>query len=309
MGSMSLKNERKSVLKGSIKFTVKAVISIAIMTWILSNVPLNKLGSLFKECSWFYLTISFLTVNMCMLVSALKWQPLLTMHKIRIPFLSILSFYYAALFANNFLPSSIGGDALRIYDIAHASGKPKEAAASVVMERLLASLALAFTAVGALAFFSGIEENSFIYSLVAGIMTMCLAITGWLFFYPFKESGKLGQWLCKIVHYKRHPGILVKVLVYSFIFQCLLVLSNYFAFLALGLSLPLIEHFLYIPVIMAVSMLPISINGLGVREGMYVLLYGFAGVEPAAAILCSLLFFVLVTITGIFGGIIIIMRK
>lgn len=309
MNSLSLRTERKTFVKGAVKFTAKAVISLAIMAWMLSNIPLNKLGSLFIECSWPYLAISFLVVNMCMLVSALKWRPLLTIHKIRIPFLSVLSSYYAALFANNFLPSSIGGDALRIYDAAHISGKPTEAAASVIMERLLASLALAFTAAGTLAFLSGIEGNGFIYSLVAGIMAICMAITVWLFFYPFKESGKLGRWFCKIGHYKRYPGILGKVLLYSFIFQGLLVLSNYYAFMALGLSLPLIKHFLYIPVIMAVSMLPVSINGLGVREGMYVLLYGFAGVEPAAAISCSLLFFMLVTITSMFGGVIIILRR
>lgn len=165
----------------------------------------------------------------------------MTVQGIRIPFANLLSLHYVGLFANNFLPSGIGGDALRI----------------------------------------------------------C----------PFRKDTIIGRWLSQMGKYKAAPGVLIKVLALSFLFQALMILAKIFIFRSAGINLPLAVHFLYIPVIMAVSMLPISINGLGIREGMYIILYGYAGVDSATAVLCSLLFFILVTLASLAGGIAFLQRK
>ncbi|OPX83725.1 MAG: hypothetical protein A4E52_01773 [Pelotomaculum sp. PtaB.Bin013] len=296
-------------LNSSLKMFIKIVISAGLLAWILNRIQLGPLKVLIINSHWPSLFASFLMVNICMLVSVLKWQPLLTVQKVQIPFIRLLSFYYVGPFANNFLPSSIGGDAMRIYDAARSSGKTKEAAASVIVERLLASLALALTAAIALALVSGTGGNGIVSWLVGGILAFCLAVTAILLCSTSKEDSKIGQWLCCLGNYKEHPGVLVKVLMLSFLFQFVLVLSNVFIFRAIGADIPLLKHFLFIPVIMAVSMLPLSINGLGIREGMYVLLYGFAGINPATALAGSLLFFTLVTVTSLAGGVIFALRK
>jgi len=287
------------------KFLMKVIVSAGLLAWILSRIPVDSLVLSLAKCQWTSLILSFVTVNFCILVSALKWRPLLTVYGIQIPFARLLSFYYAGLFANNFLPSSIGGDTLRIYKVARVSGKIKEAAASVVMERLLSSLALALTAAAALGLVSKLGGENFICWVVGGIAAACLAVMGILFCCPFRENSKAGQWLCRMGGYREHPYVLGKVLLLSFLFQGLLVLANVFAFQSAGANMPLLNHFLYIPVIMAVSMLPLSINGLGIREGMYIALYSYAGLDQATALLCSLLFFTLVTVASLVGGVII----
>jgi len=296
-------------LNSALKLIIKIVISAGLLTWTISKIQLDSLGAAVIQSHLPSLLVSLLMVNMCMLVSALKWRPLLTVHKVQIPFARLLSFYYTGLFANNFLPSSIGGDAMRVYDVARSSGKPKEAAASVIAERLLASLALALTAAVALALISGTGGGSMISWLVGGILAFCLAATAILLCCNFREDGKVGRWLCRLGNYKEHPGILLKVLMLSLLFQFVLVLANIFIFQAIGVNIPLLKHFLFIPVIMAVSMLPLSINGLGIREGMYVVLYGYAGIEPATALACALLFFTLVTVTSLAGGVLFALRK
>lgn len=296
-------------LNSTLKLIIKIVISAGLLTWIISKIQLDSLGTAVLQSHLPTLLVSFLMVNICMLVSVLKWRPLLTVHKVQIPFARLLSFYYTGLFANNFLPSSIGGDAMRIYDVAKLSSKPKEAAASVIAERLLASLALALTAAVALALVSGAGGGSMISWLVGGILVFCLAATAILFCCSFREDGKVGRWLCRLGNYKEHPGLLLKVLMLSFLFQFVLVLANVFIFQAIGVNIPLLKHFLFIPVIMAVSMLPLSINGLGIREGMYVVLYGNAGIDAATALAGSLLFFTLVTVTSLAGGVLFALRK
>lgn len=308
-GNKSLYLVKAAQLKTPVRRLIKLIVSAGLLAWMVSKISLQSLGASLNRCDWPGLALAFVLVNLCMLVSVLKWRPLLTVQQVPISFISLLSFYYAGLFANNFLPSGIGGDALRIYDVARTSGKPKEAAASVVMERLLASLALALTAAAALAFMTEQGGSGYINWLVGGIVLVCLAALGILFLCPFKEDGKAGRWLRRLGEYKEHPGTLAKVLLYSFLFQGLLVLSNSFIFKAAGAEVPLLRHFLYVPVIMAVSMLPLSVNGLGIREGMYVALYGHSGLDPGTALLCSLLFFGQVTATSLAGGAIIALRK
>ena len=287
---------------------LKLAVSLGLLVYIIGKIPFADLKAVLLHANRASLLLAFLLVNLCMVVSAVKWRPLLTVLQVDIPLRRLLAVYYIGLFANNFLPSSIGGDALRIYHAAKDTGKTAEAAASVVGERLLASLALVFTAAAAMLFLSG-QDAALIYRYVGVLAAVCAVLAAVVFYYPFRETGRIGRFLCRISEYKKHPGTLALVLLLSFGFQICMVLANVYIFGALGVQLPVYLHFVYVPVIMAVSMLPVSINGLGVREGMYVLFYGSAGVDGATALLCSLLFFTQITVSSLAGGIIMMLHK
>ncbi len=306
--------EKSSCVQKQVPFQVnwriwlKLAVSLGLLAYIIGKIPFADLKAALLHANLPKFLLAFLLVNLCMAVSAVKWRPLLTVLQINIPLHRLLGVYYIGLFANNFLPSSIGGDALRIYHVAKDSGKTAEAAASVVGERLLASLALVFTAAAAMFFLSN-QNAAQIYRYVGVLAVVCAVLTAVIFYYPFQETGRLGRFLCRLSEYKKYPGTLALVLLLSFVFQACMVLANVYIFGALGVQLPVYLHFVYVPVIMAVSMLPLSINGLGVREGMYVLFYGFAGVDSATALLCSLLFFTQITVSSLAGGIIMMLRK
>ena len=288
---------------------LKPAVSVLLLALVFNKIPLPSIKDIIAQSHWPELLVAFALINACMLVSAIKWRLLLKALHIEVSLARLVSYYYAGLFANNFLPSSIGGDALRIYDTARLSGQAGDAAASVVMERLLASLALGLTALAALVLVSGPGGQTLMAWCVGGLVAVCLAALLFLFWYPFNSDGRIGRWLCRLKKYREHAGSLVMVMALSFLFQGTMVLANVFIFRAIGVNIPLIQHFLYIPVIMAVSMVPLSINGLGVRQGMYVLLYGWSGLDAAAALAGALVFFVQVSLTSLAGGIIIALRK
>jgi uncharacterized membrane protein YbhN (UPF0104 family) len=90
----------------------------------------------------------------------------------------------------------------------------------------------------------------------------------------------------------------------SLAFQTLLVVLVYLVGVALHLSVPLVQFLIFIPIINVISMLPISLGGLGVREGGAIYFFGKAGVDPASALTLSLLWFAVVAFTSLPGGLV-----
>lgn len=131
---------------------------------------------------------------------------------------------------------------------------------------------------------------------------------------PWKQWQRLVGIFREIINiiqsFRHKRGTLVKVIFYSVMFQLAIILINFCLIRALGIHQMGLWHcFLLVPIISAVSMLPVSINGLGIREGAYVLLFGAMGVSASQAITVSLLFFVIVTFISLFGGILFVLEK
>lgn len=109
--------------------------------------------------------------------------------------------------------------------------------------------------------------------------------------------------------YRQDPAVLAAVFGYSVVFQLLIILINIYIFKAMGLSgVNWWQLMLAVPMISAISMLPFSVNGLGVRESAYLILLNPLGISAANAVTCSLVFFVIVTVLSLAGGVIYILE-
>jgi len=108
-----------------------------------------------------------------------------------------------------------------------------------------------------------------------------------------------------IQYYRSKPGAVLKVIAWSVLFQLSIVFINYYLLHAMNIhSVSLWQCTLVVPLISAVSMIPVSINGLGIREGAYVVLFGPLGLSPGQAMTLSVLFFMIVTAVSLMGGLI-----
>ncbi|MBI3972213.1 MAG: flippase-like domain-containing protein [Chloroflexi bacterium] len=296
---------------------VRPVVSIALLGVIFWKFGAGSVWQMLLAASPAWLAAGAGLVILALVVSAWKWQLLLQAHGLNVPGRRLFTSYLIGLFFNNFLPSNIGGDVVRVHDVAKYTGRGTAAAASVIGERLLAGLALAITAAVALVVSAG--ASSQVGSSVGIVLAVFVALIGLI------ASARVRAALGRLVPRARDSvfarvagqmgeafgdrSAVGKVMVLSFAFHAVVVLLGWATFAAIGAPVSLGACFLYIPIISAIQLIPVSLNGLGVREGAYVFFFGSAGLAASQAVAASLLFGILVTAVSLAGGVLFATRR
>ncbi|KUO73767.1 MAG: hypothetical protein APF81_02290 [Desulfosporosinus sp. BRH_c37] len=286
--------------------------TVLLLGWLFVKVPWERVWPVWQQLSpGAWLAAVLLTV-LAMVVSAYKWQLILTEPGMETPKLGfLLRIYFIGLFFNNFLPSGMGGDVVRIALTARKTGTAV-AAASVVTERIWASLGLiVLCLIGFFSFQQAMGRVAVVIPVLAVVvlsLTVLLLFPGWGRFllryltrHP-KVAGGLTSFLDVLERYRSRPGILTQVFVWSVVFQGIIVVMNYLLFLGMGVDISWSLCLSLIPLISALAMVPISINGLGLREWSYVVLFTPWGVEAPEALAISLTFFLVVAFVSLLGG-------
>lgn len=291
------------------------------MILILYRIDFHKGVQIIQHSKPFYWILALILTVLAVVISAYKWQLILLSQGFFVPILHLTSFYLVGLFFNNFLPTSIGGDAVRAYDVSKFTRRTPEAIASVVAERILASVSLGFIAL--IGIFLSYQAASRFLGLVIVFFALCVGfllfflnsrlIEGFLNRIRLLNLFDLNKKLIEAGRALRAPlrnrNTFASVLFLSFIFQILVVAVNLAIFEALGIRVSVVYLFIFVPIISALSLLPISINGLGVREGGYVYFFSQVGLSTTQAVATSLGFFFVVTLVSLMGGVILAFRK
>ena len=205
---------------------------------------------------------------------------------------------------------------MRSFDLAAHTKRPKEVVATVLLDRLsgyigLVSLALLATLFG----WRFIQDSSVL--LAVGIITgVLIAVLLVLFNKPVytkinkllhsPSSGKIRESIKKLheeIHYfKHHKKVIIKNLVLSLFIQITAPLTFFVIALSLGLKIKLLYFFIFIPIICAITLLPISIGGLGLRDATTIFFFAKAGVVKNLSFAMSLINFSFILVCGALGG-------
>jgi uncharacterized protein (TIRG00374 family) len=311
------------IKKSHVQLFIRFAGSSVLILWTLHLIDWEKMFEIAKKASFSYLTLAFLAVQLTVLSSVWKWKLLITDENGRgnVSLLKLGRFYYVGLFFNNFLPGSVGGDVVRVYYLGRTTGMSK-AAASVAFERLTSGIALVAIALFSSFFLKTSKTVTLAVLLVAGIVIV-LGLLGYLlikkrpkgiipisnevnnarFKWAFTVKKGFAQMLQTIANYRR-KGLLWwgMVSILSILFQVGLAWINQLLFLALGINIPWLDLLMIITLISVITMLPVSVNGIGVREGSYVFFFQQLGVPSEMAVAVSLLFFFLVSLSSLAGG-------
>lgn len=292
---------------------VRAVVSLALLALIATRIDLAAIRDAFGTLDWAWVLAAALVVYACVAISAVKWGMLLRSRGHRLTLARLTRHYMVGFFFNNFLPTSVGGDVVRAWEAGRDLEEMPEAAASVVAERLIASVGLALTAALGLPF---VRVGPQAYIAVAVVFIAGIGLAG-LFLVPSLSerivrsamgsrfegiAGWVGRATAATGELLRSRRTAASVLALSVGFQVLVAAVNWCLFRALGVSASLAECIVYTSVVSAVTMVPISISGHGVREAGYVYFFGLAGVPGPAAVTASLMFFATVTICTMPGA-------
>jgi uncharacterized protein (TIRG00374 family) len=227
-------------------------------------------------------------------------------------------------FFNNFLPSTIGGDAMRAFDVARYSRRGMASVVTVITERVMGILALATIAMlAALAGFKLIRPLGFIFYVVTAFFLVSLGgfyfithrrivehVVRWLGMLKLaKVAKKIEEAYAAFCTVRNQPGVLLRTFAISVVLQLNVLLYYYVISLSLNLGVPVFYFFCIIPVILVVLQLPISINGIGVRESLYVYFLGLVAVAGPQAIAFSWIDFAMTVVMGLLGGLVFAFRR
>jgi len=248
-------------------------------------------------------------------VRAYRWHLLLQASGMNVPLKRLVVLYFVGTFLSNVLPTGIGGDAVRMYELYNTTQRSAESISTVLLDRATGLLMLFLIALVALPF----SHRLIPPSLVLVILVLCAGSwmgtalifhRGWLektgilrIITRFGTTRKIYEAITAC-GFKAVGGALG----ISFLFNGLLIAVNYLIALSVGVRIPFEYFLLFIPLISFLLLLPFSVSGLGIREGGYVYLFAYAGVPSALALSMSLLFYALNVATGLIGGIMYILE-
>lgn len=232
----------------------------------------------------------------------------------RVTFLESLSLTFIGYFFNNFLPTSIGGDVVKAYYLSKKSSNKMQSFTSVFIDRMIGLFTMIFIASIAILFVPAKIIDARVRVIIYAITAVAIAFIIFMgnknfarkfsFFLHFARplEERLKKTYNAIHVYKHHTRLMLESVVISVASQLFFFVSYGVLALSIGSGIPPGEILLRMPLISAMSMLP-SINGLGLREGSTVLLFGpLIGKESAFAI--SILWLIVLFITSIAGGLI-----
>lgn len=293
-------------------FAIRAGIGLAllaILLWRFDARPIFRMMAR-ERTVFFIVTVAILVAGQAM--SALRWRLLAMIAGLGGPFREYLAYYFSGMFTNVFVPGLIGGDALRAVYLGRRQGRIGEAVASVVADRGIGLMALFWLAAGcALA----VREVRLPPPLLRATVAIGIIALAAFFAAPFvaepasRIPGKIGSFVAPMLPYLERPLAMTPAIVLSLLLQASLSGCQYLLALGLGLEIPLMTFLLIVPIANVAASLPLTVNGLGLREAAYVVLFAMAGVAKPDAIALSLLYFTATLACGLTGAIAFVTTK
>ena len=278
---------------------IKFAVSTALLYIVLSKTGLEQVFSMLKGMSLpVFISAIFLYI-LAQFISTLRWKLLLPgVLGVR----KLFSLYMIGAFFNTLLPGVIGGDAVKGFYLYQVTGRGSLTLASIFMDRYLGFVVL--IAICALAFPFGYKYfyGSRLEWLLPLVVLSFIIGSFLVFGLRLGKRIKILSGFYDYFHaYRNQKEVIGKTLLLSVLVQLAGIFSVYILALGIGQHIPFLACLIFVPLIVMFTTLPISISGLGVREGAFVLFFGLIGIKPGVATAISLSWFVSITAGSLLG--------
>jgi len=299
----------------NLSLSIKIFIAIGLLWYLFASINFNYFLEIIKNIKVWPLVIIVLAYPSSIYISTLKWNAFLKFYKITYPKSKLFYLYLIGGFFNNFLPTSIGGDS---YKYLHLTKKypslNKEILSSIVLERGAGFYALFVINIVLIPYFANIILQQQIFLGIELLIIAVLLSLTILFYCKNKAIKYLERINIKIKLFQKFKNFIKtliniddkKVLIisfcYSIIFIILSAFSTFLLFYALGIQINILYIILACSIINIFNILPISLNSIGVTEGLFVLLFGFYGIEKEISLAAALIARILMIIASSSGG-------
>jgi len=300
--------------RSGLKLALRIIVSAALLVLLITKIPSDTVEPKDTGTGTLTFLIAALALTFAgFVLSAWRWQRVLAVFDVHVPIRTLLGHYLAGQFVGNVLPSTVGGDVLRMSRATSSTGSSDVAFASVVIERLTGFVALPLlTFIGLLIKPSLLDvQHAWISLVIAGATVVALLVILVVAGSPALAGrfAKHENWMRFIgaVHIgvdrmRREPRRTTSVIVAAVAYQATVVAAVWCAIHALGVSVPDAAVLAFVPAVAMAQVLPISLSGLGIREGLLVILLHPLGVPTGKAIGVGLLWYGMTLVVSLLGA-------
>lgn len=302
----------------------RLALAVGLTAFILWKIDARTAGTYLAAADWRWILAAVALVLVDRALNAYRWlvllRPLAAGAVLRLR--DVLQVFFVSTFVGTFLPGSVGGDAVRAVALSKHGVAIADSVASVLVDRLFGTLSILLVAAGAVWF----APPSTPPWLGPVTVTLAVVAAAGVVFGLFSDraerlaTGLLGRLTRGKLHkagtnllrslrrYAHSPGALWNVLVSSIAVQGLRIVQAWMLGLSLGLDPGFAAYLVYIPVILVVMMLPISVSGIGTSQAAFVWLFGASNVAEEGAFALSVLFLALGVVGNLPGALLYTVR-
>jgi glycosyltransferase 2 family protein len=302
---------------------IKLAVSTALLVVLFRQADMPAMLDRFRQMDPLWTVAALATYAIMLAVSAWRWRLLLRIQTVHVGLGTLTQSFLVATFFNNFLPSNIGGDVVRVADTVPFTRSKTVATTVVLIDRILGLIALLVVAAAAsiVAWRIGFRLKGLEYVWVA----LVFFVAGLIAFLknPHRLTQtvrsilsnrlaalqvRLNNLVAAISRFAQQPRGLWHAFGGAVIVQLLLVLFYVCAAHSLAVPFPLLAATVIVPISLAVQMVPVSINGFGVREAVFAFFFGGLGLNVSSALTLSLGSAALIMLFSLSGGAVFLMR-
>ena len=296
--------------KKTLFFIMKFAISAILIWFIAFNFDLGAAVERYKDIKFFYLLGAIIILAVLLVNNTARWIIVLNAIKADLPFRIAIKIIYISIFFNQTLPSTIGGDAYKIYLARKTGIDLKSAINGVMLERAVALLGLILLVILSQPFLlARIGDDPVKYLFPALTVMALVGIVGLMLLDRLPKDLQTWRTIGGLVHLasdtKRlflSPQYACKAIFLGISGNILLAMSAYLTFRALSVEVSILDCLVLMPPVILFTTLPISIAGWGVREGAMVGAFAFVGILEGDAFVVSVLFGLINIIFALPGG-------
>jgi glycosyltransferase 2 family protein len=307
---------------------LKVSIAVAVTAYVLSRAGLGDALGTLRSAQWALVALAAVFATIAMVLNVTRWRMMISAQGSDAPLTTLVRLYLVGMFFNNILPSRFGADVVRAYGAAGVAAGRTRSVASVVMDRLVGAISVLILGLVAVVVRPSMIEGRLGQSLI--VMFVGLVGVLALLMYRSERTGRLRDAVLSLTDvsvfgirlrsrvdaaldamrsYAGARGLVLRALSISLLANGLSIVNLYLYGSAVGAGVTLGDVAAVAPIILAVGLLPLSINGLGTVELAFVVLFGAMGVPEPISLAIAILRRLVLLGMSLVGGVLYTVKK
>ena len=304
-------------------FLMKLLVSTGLIVFFLTQIHIERFLGTLVAARFSYIALALVVYLFSQILSAGRWMVLARPLGFEEPFKEIVGYYLIGMFFNLFAPGTVGGDVSRVYYLARNDKSHWEkagwavstvpAAVSVFMDRAVGMAVLVWLgAIGLLLFPEypvPYAIRSVTFAVAVGLVVAGACVPLFRPFLPEDGHPAVVKLRFALRAYRTKWSVIPTAVVFSFLLHLIQAWIHVVLGWALEINIPFSYCIILYPLVGTFAAIPISLNGIGLREGGYLFLLGLIGINAEKGVAFGLLLFLVVGVDSLIGGLLFLLKK